>query len=119
VSTGAGYEERDVSFRPVVVAAFVLFGLIVGTFLLMWALNRGLVTREAEESPPASPLAAAYGRQEPPAPRLQDHPLRDLAELRARDQKLLDTYGWVDRDEGQVRVPVARAMELLLGEGKR
>ncbi|HXJ35173.1 MAG TPA: hypothetical protein VMS22_14165 [Candidatus Eisenbacteria bacterium] len=118
MSTGAGYEERDVSFRPVVAAAFALLAVIVGTFVLMWVLNRGLVARETEESPPASPLAASYGRQEPPAPRLQDNPRRDLAELRARDQKLLDTYGWIDRDEGRVRIPVARAMELMLAEGK-
>jgi hypothetical protein len=112
------YEERDVALRPIVLAALVLLVLVVGTFGLMWALDRGLVTREAGRSRPASPLAEAYGRQEPPAPRLQVEPRRDLAELRAREQAQLDHYGWIDRPSGRVHIPVARAMDLLVAEGR-
>ena len=113
------YEERDVAFRPLVLVAGVIVSVIVGTFLLMGVLDRGLVAREAERSAPMNPLAESYGRQEPPSPRLQDDPRRDLALLRAREQALLDGYGWIDRAAGRVRVPVARAIELLVAEGAK
>jgi len=34
----------------------------------------------------------------------------------SQDQ-LLDTYGWIDRQHGIVRLPIDRAMELLLERG--
>jgi hypothetical protein len=35
-----------------------------------------------------------------------------------RQRQLLDSYGYVDKAKGLVRIPVARAMEILAGEGK-
>jgi hypothetical protein len=32
-------------------------------------------------------------------------------------QNLLNTYGWIDRQNGIVRLPIDRAMELLLERG--
>jgi len=42
--------------------------------------------------------------------------LKNLADLRAADSNEVTTYGWVDRAKGIVRVPVTRAMELVLPE---
>lgn len=42
--------------------------------------------------------------------------LKNLADLRVADSNELTTYGWVDRAKGVVRVPVTRAMELVLPE---
>lgn len=39
-----------------------------------------------------------------------------LKELRAREDEALNTYRYLDRDKGTVRIPVSRAMELLLQE---
>jgi hypothetical protein len=39
-----------------------------------------------------------------------------LAEVRARDRETLNSYGWVDREKGVVRIPVDEAMELWLAE---
>ena len=113
------YEERDVALRPVVVTAIILFAVLGATFGIMRVLDTSLRGREAARSAPASPLAASYARQEPPAPRLQERPRSDLAALRARETALLEGYGWVDRRAGRVRIPIARAMELLLNEENR
>ena len=113
------YEERDVSLRPIGLGALVLLVLVVGTFGLMRALDRGLETREAGRSRPANPLAETYGRQEPPMPRLQTQPRRDLATLRAREQAQLDQYGWSDRPSGRVHIPVARALDLMVAEERK
>jgi len=52
-----------------------------------------------------------------PGPNLQLNPREDLVALRAREQARLTSYGWVNREEGVVHVPIERAMELLLEQG--
>ena len=47
-------------------------------------------------------------------PHLQDHPGQDLQALHRRKQAVLDSYGWVDRDAGIARIPIDRAMALLV-----
>ncbi len=39
-----------------------------------------------------------------------------LRELRETEKETMTTYGWVDRDEGMVRLPIERAMELTIQE---
>jgi hypothetical protein len=53
----------------------------------------------------------------PPQPRLQTHPGHELARLRGRERRELNTYGWVDRDGGVVRIPIDRAMQLMVERG--
>jgi hypothetical protein len=50
-------------------------------------------------------------------PRLQTDPAQDLERLRQAENDALNNYGWVDRSRGIVRVPIDRAMELLLKRG--
>lgn len=41
----------------------------------------------------------------------------ELKQLRATENAILTTYGWVDRPNGVVRIPIDRAMEILLQRG--
>lgn len=107
------HEESDVVLRPVVVAGLGLLVFLVVTCAAMFGLYHVLAREEARLSPPANPLAAAEGPRVPPQPRLQTHPLKDLEELRTVENQLLTTYGWVDKSAGTVRIPVARAIDLL------
>jgi hypothetical protein len=52
-----------------------------------------------------------------PEPRLQTDPPDDLAKLRDREQKELDTYYWIDRDKGIVHIPIDEAMKQVLARG--
>ncbi len=115
--TGLGHESRDVRIRPIVIAFVVLFVIAVVTHGLMYGVLYGFTAREERRSEPASPLAATYGRQAPPAPRLQVAPAADLGRLRAREDALLHGYSWADRDAGVVRIPIERAIELLASRG--
>ncbi len=40
-----------------------------------------------------------------------------LRQLRATEDAALNTYGWVDRKNGKVHIPIERAMQLLLQRG--
>ena len=39
-----------------------------------------------------------------------------LIELRAKDHHILTTYAWVDSSKGIVRIPIQRAMDLMVNE---
>jgi hypothetical protein len=52
-----------------------------------------------------------------PEPRLQIAPREDLRELRSREEAELHSYAWVDKTNGVVRIPIDRAMNLLLERG--
>ncbi len=107
------HEQRDVNLKPVVLSTIGLLIVLAVTFGLMVGLFDLFAFQEARLSPPANPLAVAEGRRLPPEPRLQAHPLRDLKDLRRAEREILDSYAWVDKHAGVVRIPVARAIELL------
>jgi hypothetical protein len=110
-----GHEERDVAYRPVLTGLLGILALLVLSAVLMKVLFGYLLTGTA--GAPPSPLAPRFGRQVPPEPRLQSDPLRDLAQLHAEEDAVLQSYAWVDRPAGIVRIPIARAMELLAQSG--
>jgi hypothetical protein len=111
------YEARDVS--PGLVAKFgvILVVLSVATAAGGLVLFRILAARGAarERTPVAYERSADRGL--PPEPRLQTAPYADLERLVAEQRKALDSYGWVDEKAGVVRIPVDRAMELLVERG--
>lgn len=95
--------------------ALVLVTLLV--LALMWGM--GIVFKEAEQAKdhPPSPMAEALVDPIPPGPRLQSTPPRDMDELRAQDRETLTTYGWVDPATGVARIPIDRAMSILVEKG--
>ena len=50
-------------------------------------------------------------------PHLQLQPEVDLKRFRASEEEELNSYGWVNRTAGVVRIPIAQAMDLLLQRG--
>jgi hypothetical protein len=62
-------------------------------------------------------MVAASLRRTPPEPRLEPDPLAPRAAAQAREDAILASYGWVDRKAGIARIPIDRAMELLVEKG--
>ena len=112
-SAGVGHETTDFAMRPVVVGAIFLVALSAFAFVAMRWLFVVYDLREQQAYPPQSALAAQQERQLPPEPRLQARPVADLQDWRAKEENTLSSYAWVDAKQGVVRVPIARAMELL------
>jgi hypothetical protein len=117
-ATGSGgHETRDVSYKPIVAAGVGLAVATVVALLAAQLLMNVLAVRESRRSEPISPLAGAYGRRQPPEPRLQSHPLEDLRTLRAAEDASLHGYAWVDEQAGIMRIPIERAIEMLAARG--
>src|SRR4051812_1683044 len=108
------YEPRDANSRAIfgVVVAVAAIGLVIH-LAVGWRL-RALEKKPAPRDgwPAAVPAAIPGG-----VPRLQVSPASDLREFRRREETALTRYGWTDRTGGVVRLPVDRAMELLLARG--
>lgn len=116
-SAELGYEVRDTNLKAVVV-----FGVsLVAITLACLGATAGVITyfasSAAKAQAPLTPMST-LGKQELPAePRLLTTEPQTLAEFRAAEKKQLETYGWVDRGSGVVRIPVERAMALVAREG--
>ena len=111
------HEESDVDIRAIFGFAGMLIVATSFVLVLMWLLFRSFEAREAKQAPLMYPLAAGQDARVPPEPRLQTNPREDLADLRAREDALLRSYGWVDRNAGVVRIPIDDAIKLTLQRG--
>ncbi len=110
------HETRDLPSRPIVATIVIGVLITVGIFVLLYLLTAALEQQVQRSAPPPNPLAAAVPK-EPPAPRLQPAPIKDLMELRAWEESQLQHYGWVDKANGIARIPIDRAMEILAEKG--
>jgi hypothetical protein len=108
-------EHRDISVKGV---ASVVVGLAIFGVALHLALA-GLATFFKHQAQSADKPATINRSSSKvfPAPQLQLAPREDLAEFRAREDRILNSYGWIDKTSGIVRIPISRAMELLAARG--
>ena len=110
-------DPRDVNARGVML--FFAF-LVVFAFAVNFGM-RGLMALFDKSYAPTdtnrSPILTAVPSQAPPLPRLQPDPVGDLNDLRQQEDQILQGYAWVDQGAGKVRIPVARAMQLLVQRG--
>lgn len=106
------HETRDASFKNLMLVGAGLFGLLALMLLLTW----GLYYLYSEHSPHPGTSASPFTKPSvlPPEPRLQTSPHAELQRLRAAEDSVLQTYGWVNKDSGIVRIPIDRAMDLLV-----
>jgi len=100
------YERTDLSLRAIAIVALgILLLLDVAPLIISGAFPRvrGDVDRHLSITPPG--------------PRLQTDPEADLGAYVRKEQHLLDSYGWVDRERGIAHIPIEVAMERLARTG--
>ena len=105
----AGFEGSDAP-PPLLIALAAGFALTVAAVMtcLTFAFPSALHDQEK------GPLGAL-----PPAPRLETAPRRDRIAYEQAQRKRLGGYGWSDRANGRVQVPVDQAMNEVATEGWR
>ncbi len=115
--TKAADPERLPTKKVVAVAlgALVIFGLSV-----LWADDiLGLQTRRLLPGGPAPAPSEVGKRQVGMVNQLLFELQTDAASQREEQIKRLDSYGWVNRDQQIIHVPIRRAMEQMAGEARR
>jgi hypothetical protein len=110
------HETSDIKLKPIGVAIVIFIVAAVVIHVGVWFLfdyfrdqqQRRDVRRSMIEARPAIP----------PQPRLQVDPYKDWRDFRQSQQTVLETYDWASREQGRVRIPIRRAMELLAEQEK-
>ena len=111
------HEGSDVNVRAILGWGAGLLVAAVLIHFVVWLLFLYFSGRETTRDAVDYPLAAGRATRVPPEPRLQTTPRDDLRALRAREQEILSSYGWVDKTTGVVRIPIDEAMKLTLQRG--
>jgi len=136
VNPGHGdYERRDIGVAAVL---YFLAGLAIAMLLVYFVANGifwYLEKRFEAQQKPVSPLVtnapsdtrripaqfnedyAQYLKQDFPAPQLEINERTELNDERLREENTLNTYDYVDKNAGIVRIPIDRAMDLLAEKG--
>jgi hypothetical protein len=111
-------EHSDVDVRAIFMFGAGLAGLTAVVSVVVW-LFFVYLTRQQDRAaaPPSFPLAAEQADRMPPEPRLQTNPRQDLRDLRAAEAEVLNSYRWVDRNAGTVRIPIEEAIRLTVERG--
>ena len=113
---GAAHEYTDANVWLIVKFAFWLaFSAVLVHVGMYFAYGYSTERREVTEV--EYPLAAREERRLPAQPRLQAFPLNEGYEFRQQEATALTSYGWVDRNAGTVRLPIAEAMRLTIERG--
>lgn len=100
-----GHEPNEISARGLTIVGIGLTAMVIASLLLValiyhWMANRVL-----------APSAEA------PVPALNRWPVdqpRQLQDLHEKEDKQLNNYKWLDQPQGIARIPINRAMELLV-----
>ena len=117
------HEKSDVNTGAVLKFGLGLLLAGVGVYFLTNALFSHFNEREARLEVPRSPLLPGGELRLPPEPRLQlapghpMHPLEEMKQLKDAEEAVLNSYGWVDRQAGTVRIPIEEAKRLSLQKG--
>lgn len=111
-----GYETHDANPKALAYAFVGLSALLILTFVSMWLL---FVYFDASARKADRGKASQWSNIDyrPPEPRLQTSPAADLKKMLDNENHLMNSYGWVNKASGLVRIPVDRAMDIVAKKG--
>lgn len=123
-----GFEHQDLQSSSIL---YFLLSLVVATVISMVGLRvfyHFLDARERATQEAVNPLVKQVpedtrhvGRGYPetafPSPRLEEDERGQLEGILTKENQVLYSYGWVDEKGGIARIPIDRAMDLLVQRG--
>ena len=126
VTNHEGFEREDLSARSVMyfMAGLVIFAAVI--YVIVFGMYRFLdtyqKTHQAAISPLVTPQADTRNATEEntksfPQPRLEENERSQLRGVIQDQDRKIETYDWVDKDRGVVKIPIERAMDLLVQRG--
>jgi hypothetical protein len=112
-----GYERADVSMRGIGRALWFFFGFAVfcavASIGALWVMKRDVFAVQEQAKPFTDRIPEA------PNPLLQTNVTAksDMRDIRRYERETLNTTAWVDRQNGIVRIPVSRAIDIVAKRG--
>jgi hypothetical protein len=113
---GVNYEPSQPDLRVVLafLAALALAAALV--LLVLWGMFGYFRSQSAQRGPLPSPRMYT-SPPNVPQPELQPDPVADYNVYRLSAKETLDSYGWVDQKAGVTRIPIDKAMDLVVERG--
>lgn len=120
---GDGIVYRGIGWSMLVltIVTLICYGIVVGLYKFLESRAAAGDTNRAPLAGPQAQPAIVDGRlmpgnTTPPAPLLVNEPV-NLQVFRAQEEHILTSYGWMDQNAGTIRMPIARAKDLLMERG--
>jgi hypothetical protein len=114
------HESQDPPLRGILLVAGMVALTVMVSLGVIWALMHSLSATRPMPSTESLGILTAPNLaplERFPTPNLQLFPRADLLALTAREDGEMTNYGWLNRTAGVVRIPIARAMELISQRG--
>jgi hypothetical protein len=131
------HESSDVNVRAILWFAVIFVVFAVVTHVVLYGMYKQFVKMEARSSQSAAPLTqvqraadAAVPKNQPllqpfptkgpqgvEVPPTSNTPATDLIDMRRSEDAALQSYGWVDKEHGVVRLPIEVAKRLAVERG--
>ncbi len=115
---GKGYETTDLRAGATLRAGLYILGtmfLVAAVVAPLYWFFAGRESRDQER--PATLIQASPPPAAQPFPKLVTSEPSVLSQFRARENVVLDGYGWVEKDRGIARMPVAEAIRIVGARG--
>ena len=120
------FEREDLSpggvfyfMAGLAVVGVLIYFVVVGMYNFLDSYER---EHQAAISPMMTPEAdtrtATHDQMQAfPQPRLEENERTQLTDFTLQQDRLLMTYDWVNKDRGIARIPIERAMDLIVERG--
>jgi hypothetical protein len=109
--------DREINVRGIALSGIALVVVCLVAALLMWWLLKGFEHNDEKRDVRLSPVELAHPQPPPPAPLLQRDPVKEMTEMREREDRELSQAAWIDRQHGVVRLPVEDAIDIVAARG--
>jgi len=109
-----GYETRDINLKGVALFVAALAVTLIVVHVIIMETFRFYLAHETRPAPSSFVTAPPAGSAGPGL--LVNAPQR-LSDIRAQEDQILNNYGWMDPSRGIVRIPIERAMDLMIQRG--
>jgi hypothetical protein len=104
-------ETDDINFKAILRGVLIFIVAIVVIQAVLWVgyafMRRRIGTADVSRT------LVAPSAETPSEPLLQVSPRIELREFKRSQMEQLESYGWTSREQGKVRIPIERAMELM------
>ncbi len=110
------YESADANAKWL---GFIGLGIIIAAIILPFLLW-GLYGYFEQTAAKGSPIPEAVSKKRfdtAQSPPLEPHPVENYERFRQVENEKLNDYGWVDKQNGVVHIPIEQAMQMLVNKG--
>jgi len=110
--------NEDVNLRGIAIFFGALALVLVAAYLALGGMVKRFESdarnRDEGEARGRGSASTIVSRTYFPYPREQPHPRVDLETFRVHEEAELNSYGWINQTAGIVRIPIDRAIDLLV-----